>query len=235
MPRASRCIAVGSPHHVTQRGVDGRETFSSDADRIAYLELLKQNRQDAAVRVLAWCLMNNHVHLILVPEREDSLAVLLRRTHGRYAQYYNVRSGRTGHLWQNRYFACALGPTHLWRALVYVERNPVRAGLVSRAEQYRWSSARAHLTGRDPLGLLDMDWWIREGAAAEWPELLDGLDRDGHQELVRCTYAGRPFGDARFVEELAARFKRHWTRGRPRKPQRLFLTTSAVPSDRLAI
>lgn len=123
----------GVPCHITQRGVDRRESFSCDADRFTYLGLLRQNLSDAQVKVLGWCLMTNHVHLIAEPAREDSLSVLLRRVHGRYAQYYNARSGRTGHLWQNRFFACVLGPEHLWAALAYVERNPVRAGMVERA------------------------------------------------------------------------------------------------------
>jgi putative transposase len=78
---------------------------------LPYLALLRDNQADAEVRLLAYCLMTNHVHLIAVPERQDSLAVLLRRVHGHYAQYYNIRHARTGHLWQNRYFACVL---HAW-------------------------------------------------------------------------------------------------------------------------
>ena len=109
MPRRSRCILPGLPCHVTQRGVDRRETFSSDQDRSTYLRLLRENFEDAQASLLGWCLMSNHVHLIALPRREDSLAILLRRVHGRYAQYYNIHSGRTGHLWQNRFFACALG------------------------------------------------------------------------------------------------------------------------------
>ena len=138
-----------------------RETFSA-GDRETYVTLIRQNLQDAGVRLLAWCLMTNHIHLIAVPERENSLAVLLRRVHGRYAQYYNARHGRTGHLWQNRYFACSLGAGHLWAALAYVEMNPVRARLVERPGDYRWSSAAAHLGRPDTTGLVDLDWWCRE-------------------------------------------------------------------------
>jgi REP element-mobilizing transposase RayT len=151
------------PCHITQRGVDRRETFSSDQDRTTYLRLLQANLQDAQASLLGWCLMTNHVHLIAVPERADSLAVLLRRVHGRYAQYYNTRSGRTGHLWQNRFFACLLERDHLWTALAYVDRNPLRAGMVQWAADYRWSSAAAHLSRVDEIGILDVEWWLREG------------------------------------------------------------------------
>jgi putative transposase len=155
---------IASP--ITQRGVERRETFSDDGDRRTDLRLLQENRAESETRVLAYCLMTNHVHLIAVPAREDSLSVLLRRVHGRSAQYYNVRAGRSGHLWQNRFFAGVLEPSHLWTARAYVERHPVRAVMVAAAEEYPWSSAAAHLAGEDPSDLLDMDWWL--AAPVEW-------------------------------------------------------------------
>jgi putative transposase len=203
--------------HITQRGVDRRETYSSDQDRSTYLRLLQENLPDAQVRLLGWCLMSNHVHLIAVPERADSLAVLLRRVHGRYAQYYNTRSGRTGHLWQNRFFACLLERDHLWTALAYVDRNPLRAGMVRAAADYRWSSAAAHLSGVDETGLLDMEWWRREGRGADWDQVLGQEELDATSALRRCTYAGRPFGNESFVSEMSQRFGRYWERGRPKK------------------
>src|SRR5580658_8040636 len=195
MPRRRRCVLPGVACHITQRGVDRRATFSDDGDRRTYLRLLHENLAESETRALAYCLMINHVHLIAVPAREDSLSVLLRRVHGRYAQYYNVRAGRTGHLWQNRFFACVLEASHLWTALAYVERNPVRAAMVRAAEDYPWSSAAAHLTGEDPGGLLDMEWWRRE-APLHWREVLNGpsLEADQETELRACTYAGRPDG-----------------------------------------
>jgi putative transposase len=208
------------PYHVTQRGVDGRETFSCADDRHAYLGLLRLNLRDAGVRLLGWCLMTNHVHLIAVPARTDSLSILLRRVHGRYAQYYNARAERTGHLWQNRFFACALGPSHLWTALAYVERNPLRAGLVRRSEEYAWSSAPAHVAGGDGTGLLDMDWW-RSARHTNWREILnakvdptaDEPPEDNSAATLRaCTYAGRPFGNETFVSEMSKRFNRQWGR-----------------------
>jgi putative transposase len=217
MSRRSRCVLPGVPCHITQRGVDRRETFSSDDDRLAYLQLLWQNLDDAEVRLFGWCLMPNHVHLIARPEREDSLAVLLRRVHGRYAQYYNARVGRSGHLWQNRFFACVLSEDHLWAALAYVDLNPVRAGIVTAAADYRWSSAAAHLSGTDPRGMLDEEWWQTTGAASGWAEAL-GADYSMSDALLRqCTHSGRPFGDERFVRNLSERFDRHWVRGRPSK------------------
>jgi len=216
MPRRNRCLLPGVACYITQRGVDRRATFASSADRLPYLALLRDNQADAEVRLLAYCLMTNHVHLIAVPERQDSLAVLLRRVHGRYAQYYNIRHARTGHLWQNRYFACVLQEDHLWTALAYVERNPVRAGMVDRAADYPWSSAAAHVSGVDASGLLDMSWWRQEGPS-DWTQAIGGEDTEVVADLRRCTYSGRPFGDQDFVTEMSRRFGRYWVRGRPPK------------------
>jgi REP-associated tyrosine transposase len=216
MPRRKRCVLPGIPCHITQRGVDRREVFSEDQDRLTYLRLVQENLHDAGVRVLGYCLMSNHVHLIAVPAREDSLSILFRRVHGRYAQYYNALYARSGHLWQNRFFACMLGPKHMWSALAYVERNPVRAGMVEKAGEYRWSSAAAHLGGADQSGILDMEWWKRE-APDNWGEALKSQEAEQESSLRSCTYAGKPFAEEDFVTAMAEKFGRYWNRGRPRK------------------
>ena len=179
------------------------------------MRLLGEQLVSARVRMLGWCLMTNHVHLILVPDAADSLALVLRRVHGRYAQYFNVRTGRTGHLWQNRYFACALGPGHGARALAYVDNNPVRGRMVEAATEYPWSSAAAHAGAADATGLLDGDWRRAAGVGAEWTGDLGAAVRD--TELEKCTYSGRPFGDTDFVTRVGERFGRRWVRGRPKK------------------
>jgi len=227
MPRRNRCVLPGVACHVTQRGVDRREVFSSREDRTTYLRLLRDNLVDAEAAILGYCLMTNHVHLIAVPGREDSLAILFRRVHGRYAQYYNTLHGRTGHFWQNRYFACVLDERHLWRALAYVERNPVRAGLVDRAVDYGWSSAGAHVSGNDAAGVLDMAWWRREGEGAAWSLSLADGEEESASALRRCTYSGKPFGEEAFVKEMSVRFGRSWTRGRPKKEQPAMRTAAA--------
>ena len=216
MPRRNRCVLPGVACHITQRGVNRCETFSSQGDYEVYLGLLRENLADSEATILGYCLMGHHVHLVAVPGREESLSVLFRRVHGRYAQYYNARTRRTGHLWQNRFFGCPLGKDHLWAALRYVECNPVRAGMVTEAAEYQWSSAAAHICGTDASGILDMDWWRRE-APAGWEQALQASERETDDRLRRCTYAGRPFGNDGFVEELSERFGRYWTRGRPRK------------------
>lgn len=221
MPRNPRCVLPEVPYHVTQRGVDRADVFFSHADRVTYLDLFHDHRDEAGVRALAWCLMTNHVHWIVVPEREDSLAVLFRRVHGRYAQYINARRRRTGHLWQNRYFSCAVAPEKADIALRYVEWNPVRAGLVESPDAYRWSSAAAHLIGpsAERIPLLDWGYWESTGGANAWKSLLDGVEdiRELHR-LRRATYAGAPCGSAEFVARMERQFGRQWrASGRPRK------------------
>ncbi|MBI5282555.1 MAG: transposase [Candidatus Solibacter usitatus] len=203
MPRKARVVVPGIAHHVTQRGTDRQIVFYCGKDRRVYLRLLKEHCGKASVRILAYCLMPNHIHLVVVPEDEDSLAVALRRVHGRYAQYLNARRVRTGHLWQNRFYSCALDEGHLWAAVGYVERNPVRAGLVESPGEYRWSSAAAHLTGRDAQSLLDMAFWAAAGGASSWAALLAGRDEEQQVKLLmRATYAGNPLGTKEFLDRI---------------------------------
>lgn len=213
MGRNARCVAPGLTYHITQRGTNRDSVFFGVEDRLRYLELMVDNLPDAGARVLAYCLMTNHVHWVVVAQAVDSLAVLFRRVHGRYAQYLNVTRRRTGHLWQNRFYSCPLAATHLGRALRYVECNPLRAGLVQRPEEYRWSSAAAHLGAEDTSGILDLDFWQREGGAERWQGLLAAPEQAMELRLLRrCTYAGRPFGDEEFVKSLETQFQRSWRR-----------------------
>jgi putative transposase len=213
MPRNARCVWPGTAYHITQRGTNRGSVFFSAGDRQYYLALLAAYRAEANVRVLGYCLMSNHVHFVVVPECADGLGVLFRRVHGRYAQYLNVKKQRTGHLWQNRFYSCALSEQHLWTALKYVEENPVRAGMVAEAAAYRWSSAGAHLCGKDESGALDVDFWRESGGRERWEALLATPESEVRLRLLRrCTYAGRPFGEEDFLARMEERFQRSWRR-----------------------
>ena len=215
MARIARVVVPGLSHHVTQRGNHREDVFYSDRDREIYLALVKKYSEKYHFRVTAYCLMTNHVHLIVVPEREDSLARGLGRTHNDYARWLHVRQGRTGHLWQNRFHSCVLGGSHLWQAMRYVELNPVRARLVEWAWEWRWSSARAHLG--EPEQWLDMTQWREAYTAAEWRERLESgtLTQAQMEGLRNATRTGRPWGDENWVEGLESRIGRSL---RPRKP-----------------
>jgi putative transposase len=188
-------------HHITQRGTNRQTVFYSQKDRRVYLGLLREYSRQTEVGILAYCLMMNHIHLIAVPRDVDSLAICLRRTHGRYAQYLNARRMRSGHLWQNRFYSCALDSSHLRNALRYVEQNPVRAGLVAKAEDFVWSSTEAHLSGTDTWHLLDMDFWQESGGAEHWTEMLcDPEEEVQTRRLRRATYSGMPLGTQEFID-----------------------------------
>ena len=212
MPRNARCVLPEIPYHVTQRGTDRQRVFFLNSDREMYLHLLSRNLIAARVRLLAYALMSNHIHAIVIPERADSLAVLFRRVHGRYAQFVNTRRGRSGHLWQGRFYSCPLDGAHLATALRYVEQNPCRAGIVERAEHYRWSSA-AVLSGqrRDEFNVLDSNFWERAGGAVTWAEMNAApLAEEQIERLRQCTYGGRPFGADEFVARMEQEFGRLW-------------------------
>lgn len=211
MPRNARCVLPGLPYHVTQRGTDHQRVFFLNADRELYLQLLSRNLRTAHCRLLAYALMTNHVHAVIVPDRADSLAVLFRRVHGVYAQYLNTRRGRSGHLWQGRFYSCPLADSHLATALRYVEENPCRAGLVERPEDYRWSSAAVHLRGvADPYHIVDRELLDYSGPAQT--DSVELLPDDQTEALRRCTYSGRPFGAEHFVAQLEVEFGRVWRR-----------------------
>jgi putative transposase len=136
MGRLARVVAVDVPHHLTQRGNDRRFILDCDADRATYLSLLRENIKLYQVSVLGYCLMSNHVHLIVVPRTTDGLAQALKQTHGRYASYWNTVHRASGHVWQGRYYSCPLDEPHLWEALRYTELNPLRARLVATPESW---------------------------------------------------------------------------------------------------
>ena len=158
--RVARIVVPGASHHVTQRGNNKQDVFFVDDDREVYLELLHQQAQRFGFWLEGYCLMTNHIHVVGVPMREDSLAKAVGRTHFLYSQYVNRMHGRSGHLWQNRFYSCPLDEFQALNALCYVELNPVRAGMVKKAWDYPWSSAAAHCgvkeINRDRHRLFDM-------------------------------------------------------------------------------
>jgi putative transposase len=218
MARQARVVVAGHPHHVTQRGNRRQTVFFCDEDYALYIELLAEHAAKAGVEIWAYCLMPNHVHLILVPRDSDGLRRALGEAHRRYAAHVNAREDWRGHLWQERFHSCALDGDHLAAAARYVENNPVRAGLVRRAEKWRWSSAAAHLAGRDdglvrtaPLLKMIGDW-RRFLAGDEAEETLDALRHHGR--------TGRPLGDERFLARAERILDRPLRPGRPGRPRK---------------
>ena len=210
MPRMARVTIPGVTHHVTQRGNNRQTVFLTGGDRRLYLELLGEEAPRRGLSILAYCLMDTHVHLIVVPERADSLARGLGRTHFRYAQAFNRRHRRSGHLWQNRFFSCLLEGDHFWRALRYVERNPVQARLSRRAWTYPWSSAAAHCgLSKVGDGVLDLTAWAALARRRDWKVELTWREAQEEMEtLRRHTQTGRPLMSERHLNMLERRVGR---------------------------
>ena len=221
MARLARIVVPNVPHHVTQRGNRRQPTFFSDADYALYLDLLAEFCHAHGVEIWAYCLMPNHVHLILVPSDENGLRATLADLHRRYTGYVNARARTTGHLWQGRYGSVAMDEAHLVNAVRYVTLNPVRAGLVERAAEWAWSSARAHLAGADDAVVRVAPVLERVGDFATF--LDEAVDEEAaYAPLRRAETVGRPLGGADWLAALERRTGRRLAPGqRGRKPRQM--------------
>ena len=222
MARFARVVIAGAPHHVTQRGNGRQFLLASDSERRVYLDLLGQAVELHGVSVLGYCLMSNHVHLVLIPHEAEALAGALKATHGRYAAYWNAAHASNGHAWQGRFYSCPMDESHLGPALRYTELNPVRAGLVKEAAGWSWSSAAAHCGSGEPDACLSMEMWRRQWTPETWRQYLEeGESESELRDLRRSTYTGRPLGSEDFVAALEASTRRRLRAqkaGRPRRP-----------------
>ena len=203
MGRFARVVAVDAPHHLTQRGNGRRFILDCDADRATYLSLLRENIQLYRVSLIGYCLMSNHVHLIVVPRTADGLAQALKQTHGRYASYWNAVHQSSGHVWQGRYYSCPLDEPHLWEALRYTELNPLRAGLVAEAESWPWSSAASHCGTEPADDSLALEMWRSHWTPSEWRNYLAAGESESRLAVIRRrTHTGRPLGSAEFIHSM---------------------------------
>lgn len=222
MPRTARIVALGVAHHVTQRGNNLQDVFFTDDDRRHYLHILAEQSQTYGLTVHAYCLMTNHIHLIVTPRHADSLQLGVGRTHWRYTQTINRLHGRSGHLWQNRFFSCPVVGDHEIAAIRYVERNPVTARIVRLPWRYRWSSAAAHCgEASDKSELLDLTAFRKRYTPAQWRRILqrpmDDEIATRHEQALRT---GRPLASDRWLARLETKLGkrlRPLPRGRPKK------------------
>lgn len=213
MARIARIIAAGIPHHITQRGNRRMTTFFRDEDYQAYIKLMDEWCRKCSVEIWAYCLMPNHVHLIALPATDDGLRFGIGEAHRRYSRMINFRENWRGHLWQGRFASFPMDETYLLAAARYVEMNPVRAQLVVDAASWPWSSARAHLAGKDdrlvkvaPLLEIAGDWKLFLAGTAEDTRLHD---------IRKHERTGRPLGSETFIEHLESALDRSLKRGKP--------------------
>jgi len=209
MARFARVIAIDVAHHVTQRGNARQFLLDNDADREVYLSLLRKSSDEHHASLAGYCLMSNHVHLVMVPHHADALAATLKHTHDRYAAYWNAKHRSSGHVWQGRFYSCPLDPPHLWQALRYTELNPVRAGMVAQADQWGWSSAAVHCGREAGEGWLAMKEWKARWDATSWSAFLAAGEAESDRKAMRdSTHTGRPLGTEEFIHELEKAAKR---------------------------
>lgn len=213
MVRIARVEAVDEPHHVIQRGNRRQKVFIRAGDQGEYLKILKLQCDLFSLEIWAYCLMGNHVHLIVVPRREGAMVEGIGETHRLYTRMINFREGWRGYLWQGRFRSFPLDENYVFAAVRYVERNPVRAGMVAKAEDYPWSSARAHVKKvKDPI----LTQCYLEEEIETWAAYLDEDEHDEDLKLFRMHgQTGRPLGKKEFIGQLETRLGRILEKQKP--------------------
>ena len=200
MARFARVVAPGHPHHIIQRGNRKQQTFFCNDDYQAYIDLMAEWCNRCGVEIWCYCLMPNHTHLIAVPSNKDSLKSAIGEAHRRYARMINFRKGWRGYFWQGRFSSFVMDEAYSLTAARYIELNPVRANIVKDPENYKWSSCKAHLNGKDnklvrakPLLTRIHNWknFLQEPVAE-----LDASNMQKHERT------GRPIGNDFFIDQL---------------------------------
>jgi putative transposase len=207
MRRLSRAVVPGFAYHVTQRAAGRRPLFHENRDRYIYLSLLRQAAEAQGLHFEGFCLMDEHVHLIALSEHEESLALGLRWAHTAYARYYRTTHGGAGRVWQPGFRSCLLDGEYRWRALAYIEMNPVRTRCVEQPEDHIWSSARAHLDRERSYLRLDLSGWARHWDSVSWAAQLSAMRRDYvlWRDLERATRTGHALASEMTVKWLEGR------------------------------
>ncbi len=221
MPRIARAVAAGFPHHIIQRGNNKEKVFFEKEDRQKYLELLKKYSDKWQCPILAYCLMNNHVHLLARPKQEESLYKMMQGITLCYTQHINRKYEKTGRLWESRYHSCIVDKEqYLWAAARYIEQNPKRAKIVKKEEEYPYSSAKAHIEGKrdDILGEeLFNDIHQRKDYIAF---IRESITEEEMQRLRYTTRTGRPFGSEGFIKKMEKRLDKRFILQKPGRPKK---------------
>ncbi len=212
MARFARVVVPGFAHHITQRGNRRQQTFFCQDDYAAYKSLMAEWCGVHGVTTLAYCLMPNHVHLVAVPQSPDGLRLAIGQAHRRCTRRVNFREGWRGHLWQGRFASFVMDVSYLLAAVRYVERNPLRARLVSQTWDWPWSSASAHIAGADD-GLVSVGPMLT--MISDWKRYLQDADEESAARFRRHESTGRPVGEDDFVARLEAMLGRLLHRQKP--------------------
>jgi putative transposase len=222
MPRIARIIGVGYPHHIIQRGNNREKVFLNYRDYEKYISFLLRYSEEKRATIFAYCLMPNHIHLLVKPFDGETLPKMMQGITLCYSKYFNSENGRTGRLWECRYYSTVIdGDQYLWTVSKYIENNPVRAGVVKRSEDYPYSSAKAHILGKkDPL--LKEPLFDKSELNEYRRFIRSGEDKKITEEIRKQTRLGKPLGGPEFLLTLSERLGCNLSfrpKGRPRKSQ----------------
>ncbi len=218
MARSARVIITGQPHHVHQSAAKGRTLFTDDVDRDAYLHHLRKCAAEHDVEVLAYSLLPDAIHLVVVPHNDDGLAMVLRRVHSSHSRFINDKTKKKGNIWQDRFASCPLDDDWLWAAVKYVERQPLVTKLTKRIDLYAWASAKAHC-GRGNDDLLSGKW-PSKSESSNWTKWLkEPQDAEEILAIEQSTRTGKPLGDVKPAKKAPkkAAAKKTAKRGRAKK------------------
>lgn len=199
MARLARIILPGYPHHITQRGNRNQDVFFCEEDFKFYLNLLKEWCSRESVKIWAYCLMTNHVHLVVTPEEGSNVSRAIGETHRRYTRMINFRQNWRGYLWQGRFSSFVMDESWLLKAVAYVEHNPVAAGIVSQPQHYPWSSIHAHLTGNDSQEIVEVALLL--DLVGDWKDYLESYNMGKNKNFETHERTGRPLGNEKFIEK----------------------------------
>ncbi len=225
MARKPRPFVPGAAMHVVQRGNNRQATFFDERDYGVYLEALAYASEAEAVPLHAYVLMTNHVHLLVTPPRAESLSRFMQALSRCYVRYVNRTYRRTGTLWEGRFKAGVVGePRYLMTCMLYIDKNPVRAGMVAEATGYDWSSARRLAQGAEDLLVTPHPAYLdlaanAAGREAEYDALLQRpTDLRDLKALRQATQQNAAYGSNRFQDQIEAMIGRRMDpqpRGRP--------------------
>jgi putative transposase len=199
MPRIARIVIPGVAHHIVQRGSRRLQTFFSEQDFKLYKQILKYWIDKEGIQIIAYCLMSNHIHLVAIPATSSSFHKGIGRAHLRYSKYINLQQGWTGHLWQERFYSCPLDDEHLFEAIRYVELNPVEAKVVTKPDDYVWSSARHRVSQQKDALITDYSRLKIEDWRGYWKE---GIERNIANKIEVHARSGKPLGSDQFIRHL---------------------------------
>jgi putative transposase len=228
MPRTSRVVIPNYPHHLIQRGHNRQTVFSDDADYLYYLDNLAEWKESLGCKIFAFCLMTNHVHLVVDPgEDPETLGKLMKRLAGRQTRYVNRLEGRSGTLWEGRFRSSPIDSNdYLLACCRYVDMNPVRAGICDDPSDYPWSSC-AVKTGKRQISWLDFDPFylsLGEERQRRYADFLKQTISDEERNtILGAVLRGQLTGGSTFVDEMEQKLERRIElrrQGRPRKEEK---------------